>query len=380
MSFLKGLLSKNGDQLAKNAIENYNSGKDEFRVIDDLEKVISIGVKRFPLDTVYVHLGAAYSDVSMNDKAIEAYQQALEINPKNHMALSNMALILKSIGETERSLELLYKAIEAYPRYSTGYHNLGCYYYDIGLYHKAIGYLRTALKINPLLIVSYASIARCYARLGRIKEARKYVGEARWREYEHWSYLKKYVEQVIKDLPVMNIEEKSLLSLADALTHSDLDLLMEMQQAFRDPEAFYEAHEERVDALQLTSFEIINVLPLHLLLNKLRQNNHLIEVLDECDTDELLKRLSTLLLNKYGIEDAGLAEFEEEAPSYLTLDFLSSIAHKLSIEKGIELLAIQYYDDEFILTLLDSPSWRKLNYPYRHAHNGIGSVKSLSDI
>jgi tetratricopeptide (TPR) repeat protein len=72
---LKNLFNKSGDQLAKEAISDYQKGKDEFDVIKKLQKALNVGIENYPLDQVYLYIGSSYFDLSIYDKASEAYKK-----------------------------------------------------------------------------------------------------------------------------------------------------------------------------------------------------------------------------------------------------------------------------------------------------------------
>ena len=53
----KSLFNKSGDQLAKEAISDYQKSKDEFAVIKKLQKALDLGIENYPLDQIYLYIG-----------------------------------------------------------------------------------------------------------------------------------------------------------------------------------------------------------------------------------------------------------------------------------------------------------------------------------
>ena len=184
------LFNKNADQLAKEAIADYQKGKDEFKVIEKLQKALRIGIKHYPLDQIYLHIGASYFDLAIYDKAKDAYEKGLEYNSKNHTLLSNLGLTHNKLGNIENSIPYYKASLKIKPDNSYAHHNIGLYLYENGEHFEAIQNLDKAIQFNPGLNVSYAVKARCLAYIGRYKEAEKALKDAVNKGYDNGKGLK----------------------------------------------------------------------------------------------------------------------------------------------------------------------------------------------
>ncbi len=376
MSFFKSLFYKSGDQLARKAMEDYDNGRDEFEVIENLEKAILIGIKKYPLDKIYLHIGASYSDLSIYDKSIEAYQKALEINPKNSTVLSNLGQVYNKVGTSSKSLELYQLSIQSNPGHSFSYHNLGVHYYESGDPIRGLENFEIAIKLNPLLTVSYAMKARCLASIGQYSEAKKFVSEAKMRGYDNIKGLKQELQGIYQRNPQVLYNKESFIELVSVLCFEDYNLIVDIQNAINDPISFYKANQKRMEEMHLTAFEIYHLMPFKLLIDNLEKRDLLIDLSDEEDEKTVINEVEWLLDKKYSWNEVLFEDIKED---YSDLDeLLGVIATTLKQEKGIELIDIFYDDSQRLITAIDSSSWKRLNYPFNDHSNCVGIVRSLA--
>lgn len=379
MSFLKNLFNKNGDQLAREAIDDYSKGKDEFAVISKLQKAISLGIEKYPLDQIYLHIGASYFDLSIHDKAKEAYEKAYEFNPNNSSIISNLGLAYKNLGEPEKALKLYLNALEINPNHSFAYHNLGLYYYECGDHFKAIDYLDKAISINPGLAVSYAVKARCLAYIGKYNEALKLIKEARNRGYDNSDGLKRDIDIVNSNNPKILWNVNKFISLVTALSNEDLDLLTDIQKAIKDPKTFVIENENKFENKHLTSFEILNLIPFNLLLDYLSDRNLLLALGQDDNGYNLICEIENMLKEKYSLDDNLFEDFKTDYSRYELGDLLNDIASRLKIQKNIEIIDMYYYDSQLLLTVIDSTSWDRINYPFTDNSSSVGRVRTIAN-
>jgi len=195
---LKNLFNKNADQLAKEAIEDYKKNKDEFSVIQKFQKALKIGIQHYPLDEIYLYIGSCYYDLSLYDKANEAYEKGLEYNSKNASLLSNLGITYSKLGDLEKSITYYKASLEIKPNNAYAYHNIGFYHYEKGNHFEAIDYFNNAINANAGLSDAYAVKARCLAYIGKYKEANIFMKEALKKGFDSGSGLKSDLE-IIKD-------------------------------------------------------------------------------------------------------------------------------------------------------------------------------------
>jgi len=76
-----------------------------------IEAMLAAGFAAAPRADLYADLGATYSRLKQNDRAAQAYQQALQINPNNVDATAGVAEAKIAAGQTAEGLALLQKGI-----------------------------------------------------------------------------------------------------------------------------------------------------------------------------------------------------------------------------------------------------------------------------
>ena len=69
----------------------------------------------------------AYVKLEKFDKALESYQSALKLNPKDHVTLYNLGIVYHDTMEFDKAIIYYKKAIKHYPNYLDALFNLGLY-------------------------------------------------------------------------------------------------------------------------------------------------------------------------------------------------------------------------------------------------------------
>jgi arylsulfatase A-like enzyme/Flp pilus assembly protein TadD len=105
---------------------------------------------------IWNYLGGAYVNTGEFDKAILAYERALDLDGDYPVALNNLGTalffqFLKSKDESvlQRAVTTLGKAIAADPDYATPYNGLGLAYRSVGRLDEAVRSFERALLLNP---------------------------------------------------------------------------------------------------------------------------------------------------------------------------------------------------------------------------------------
>jgi len=379
MSLLKNLFNKNGDQLARQAIDDYSKGRDEFSVISKLQKALKLGIDKYPLDLIYLHIGSSYFDLSIFDKAKEAYEKAYEINPSNSSVVSNLGISYNKLGESEKAVNLYFDAIKINPKNSFAYHNVGLYYYDCGDHFKALEYLEKAIQINPGLSVSYSVISRCLAHIGRFNEASKFLKEAKVRGYDNVDGLKRDLEEINNSNPEILWNKEKFNTFVAAISDNDSNLLLEIQNAIDNPLAFFKENEIRFEKKHFTSFEIYNLIPFNLLLDYLSDKKQLVALNQDDNGYNLICDIENLLNEKYSFQSDLLDEFKSDYLDYEISELLDCIASKLKINSKLEIIDIYYHPGQLLLTVLETDTWNKIKYPFTNNEIGVGRIRQVAN-
>ena len=113
-----------------------------------------------------------------SDDAIEAYEQALRIDPAKVEALLNCGTLHYEQGNLEKASEYFQRAVEADPQNSLAHSNLGSVLEELGQVEEARQHLRTAVRLDPTRSDARYNLALVCEKLGAHAEAREH-----WLEY-----------------------------------------------------------------------------------------------------------------------------------------------------------------------------------------------------
>lgn len=112
--------------------------------------------------------------------AAEAYRKALDIQPRNVLALNNLAfLLVENLGRPDEGLQLAQKAKELAPDSAAVDDTLGWAYYHKGLYGSAVQHLERAASGPNATALRKFHLAMAYWKAGEPAKARLALAEAR---------------------------------------------------------------------------------------------------------------------------------------------------------------------------------------------------------
>ena len=124
-------------------------------------------LERFPNSAILYNIaGASNAGLMQFDAAINIYKQALKIKPDYAEVYYNMAIALKSKGESEAAIDSYKQALKIKPDYAEAYNNMGDTLRDKGESEAAIDSYKQALKIKP----DYAEVYRNISHLIHYKK------------------------------------------------------------------------------------------------------------------------------------------------------------------------------------------------------------------
>ncbi len=168
LSEAKECLSETSPELAKQITisgEIKNTIEDTSLSFVDKIKQLFINIFKKP-SIYYYNMGNSYYNKGEYDRAIEAYQQAIKLNPKDNMAYNNMGINYDKKGDYDRAIEAYQQAIKLNPKDDSAYYNMGNSYAKKGEYDRAIEAYQQAIKLNPEYDNIYNNIGLCYYRKG----------------------------------------------------------------------------------------------------------------------------------------------------------------------------------------------------------------------
>ena len=82
--------------------------------------------------------GRSYSELGKNERAIEDYDKAIELDPDDDGAYNNRGFSYRRLGQYQRAIEDFDKAIELDPNFAGAYNNRGFSYRNLGRYQRAL--------------------------------------------------------------------------------------------------------------------------------------------------------------------------------------------------------------------------------------------------
>ncbi len=129
-----------------------------------------------PKSRVYANLAKTYERRGGDEEAILLYEKAIQLSPNPTIA-AQLSVTLGSLygkrGDYERQAAYCLKAIEWNPRDSQAYSNLGYAYSLLGKHNEALESSKTAVQLAPELDAAWNNLGIVYAQMGQYENAVK---------------------------------------------------------------------------------------------------------------------------------------------------------------------------------------------------------------
>ena len=129
----------------------------------------------------FFYQGLKHTDREEWDKALSAFQRALDSTPDLASAHNNLGILLKEKGQVEKALSHYRKAVDLDPASAEIYNNLGILLREMGRFHEAEKAYLNALRIKEDFVPTHFNLGILYdLYLNKPEEAiRQYVFLAR---------------------------------------------------------------------------------------------------------------------------------------------------------------------------------------------------------
>ena len=122
------------------------------------------------LPSVYVTLGRIHDATAKHDLAVQEFQHALELDPRNADALNGMAHAYENAGRIKDAEAAYQRAAALRPDYWDGYNTLGLFYDRQRRFDEAIAQLRKAAELTPDNAQLYLNMGAVYLDSGDQKK------------------------------------------------------------------------------------------------------------------------------------------------------------------------------------------------------------------
>jgi Flp pilus assembly protein TadD len=114
------------------------------------------------LPAVFVTLAQIHEALGKHDLALQEFQHALQLDPKDAEALGGLAKSYETSGREADAEKTFKEAIALRPDDWTGYNNLGAFYDRHGKYPQAVAAYQQALKVTPDNAEVYSNLGSAY--------------------------------------------------------------------------------------------------------------------------------------------------------------------------------------------------------------------------
>ena len=159
------------------AIADYNQNKYSSAIsrLNGLYKECASGEEK---GVVLFFLALSYSEAEMIDDAIEAYERSVGIYPRNSTAWSNLGLLYRQKGNTEKSIDCIETALDYDRDNAQAWNNLAQAYLAAGDWEKVIAPAERALSINPRVYPAETALTVAYYALDEHEKSKQYFERA----------------------------------------------------------------------------------------------------------------------------------------------------------------------------------------------------------
>ena len=152
---------KKAEALFCRALDAYNASlySTALKRLERLSEQAGSSDDRF---TIAVFSALCYDDMKQPKQAIVYYQQAL-LYRENSTVYSNMGISYRNLGNAEKALDAYEEAIKLDPSNAYPYNNAANLLIDQGDYEAALSYAQKATEINQRFRQAYTAQAICHA-------------------------------------------------------------------------------------------------------------------------------------------------------------------------------------------------------------------------
>lgn len=172
--FSPQLLSRNAGKSYHQLFQEAKLAHEQGNYEDEIalwNEVVAMNISAIQVAPAVMNRGTAYSARGDLDRALQDYNQAIELDPRNAGAYVNRALALARKGEWEPAMNDYAKAISLNPQQWQVYFNRAAELRDAGKLSEAVDDLNKVMELNPEFAGAYMNRADIYIRQGELDKA-----------------------------------------------------------------------------------------------------------------------------------------------------------------------------------------------------------------
>jgi tetratricopeptide (TPR) repeat protein len=128
--------------------------------IEEFKRVIELALKDEPKILSYYNMGNAFADLGEYNDAVEAYKQAIKLDPTLSKPHNNLGLALAALDRTAEAANEFNIAVKLLPDYAEAHFNLGVVCVQLGKKCDAEEQHRTLAKLRPDLAAKLDALIR----------------------------------------------------------------------------------------------------------------------------------------------------------------------------------------------------------------------------
>ena len=121
--------------------------------------------------SVWIETGVELVVQGKYDEAINAFNQAIQLDPTDAVAYNNRGAAYGQMGNHKQQIEDCNKALQLNPKDAIAYNNRGVAYGELGYYEQEIEDCTKAIELNPKLAVAYYHRGIASQKLGNRTQA-----------------------------------------------------------------------------------------------------------------------------------------------------------------------------------------------------------------
>ena len=160
-----------GNSVSYHAARLASQMADEDAALSQMIRIAELFPERYE---VLFFLGYAYERKGLPDRALACFEESLKLGPRS-VDLPNIychiGIAYREQGLFEKAIRTLEKAQDRNQTLKEIYHQLGFCYFKTGLYEKAIAQFERALEIDPGSAMDYANIGANLRAMGHVEMA-----------------------------------------------------------------------------------------------------------------------------------------------------------------------------------------------------------------